>query len=422
MKIALGKSKAENEEHGKKNGFSLLVFVFSVLFAFVFWFYVQDMEAPDYKKTFTSVKVELQNLSPSFSVVEGGSNTVDITLIGKRSELNRLRADDLEAYVDLSEVLQPGNYQHEISVLVPEGAELFDSFPQKISLFLDQTISKSVPIKIALGNYTIGENMGIEATPALSKLQIKGPKTVLDQVHHVLIRTGNLGEISSSFEGNMSYILCDENGVNVDSRHVVLPESNMRVKFSVYKTKQVPLCVQYQHGVWNSSDVTVTVNPKNIWIKGEPMLVDSVNSVPCLLLDEKKLDSDFFQATVSPAQLLLPDGVRLGEVLGDIRLEVELKDNGSRNMRMNLSSNHVVVTPPKGALNYRFTDTHFEFKIRGNLGTIYTAEADDFYLNVDLSAYSEAGTYQVPVELIQTSESERKFYPVGTYTLKVEIE
>ena len=143
-----------NNPEGKKEKevkkYSLLVALFSVLVALTLWFYVQDAEAPDYKKTFSSVSVEMQSLSSSFSVIDGGENTVDITLIGKKSDLNKLRASDLEAYADLSGITQSGSFQIDINVLVPEGTELFDCFPKTATMFLlkPRKVRRNASLKI----------------------------------------------------------------------------------------------------------------------------------------------------------------------------------------------------------------------------------------------------------------------------------
>ena len=46
---------------------------------------------------------------------------------------------------------------------------------------------------------------------------------------------------------------------------------------------------------------------------------------------------------------------------------------------------------------------------------------DDFYLNIDLSQITSVGTVEVPVQIVQTSATEGKYYPVGTYTVKAVI-
>ncbi len=413
--------KISKEETKKEKNYSFLAILFSVFVALVLWFYVQEAEAPDYKKTFNSVSVEMQSLSSSFSVIDGGENTVDITLIGKRSDLNKIKASDLEAYLDLSHINQAGTYQAEVSVLVPEGTELFECFPLNAILFVDQTVSVSVPVKVELGNFTGGENIGVEAQSAVSSVNVKGPKTILDQIDHAKVCTGDLGEVTGSFENNLNYELYDANQNVIDSRHVILPEKNVKVQFSVYKTKTVPLTVQSKNGWWTSANMTYSVSPESIIIKGEPALVDAVESVPAITVDEHTVDSTRFTATLAPSQLELPEGIRLGETLGDVSVNLSLSDNAQKTLKMNLDSNHVVVTPPNGDLQYRFNKTTLSFKVRGSLATINEATLNDFYLNIDLSEVQTKGEMEVPVQIVQTSASEGKYYTVGSYTVSITV-
>ncbi|MBR7165140.1 MAG: hypothetical protein IKD18_02565 [Clostridia bacterium] len=414
-------STSSDKNLEKKAKPSLFAILFSVLVALVLWFYVQDAETPDYKKTFTSVSVEMQSLSTTLSVIEGAENTVDITLIGKRSDLNKIKTSDLVAYLDLSSVLQPGHYESDISVMLPEGAELFDCFPKKAAYFVDQTVSVSVPVAVELGSYTAPESIGIEAAPAVKEISLKGPESVLKTVRQAKIVTGELGEINSSFERNMEYDLYDENGAIVESRHILLPEKNLKVAFTVYKTKSVPLTVQSLHGWWKAEDMRVSVTPETVIIKGEPALVDAVESVPAVIIDETTLDSNRYTATLAPSQLVFPAGIALGETIGDVGVNLTLNDNGARNLKMNLNSNHVAVTAPSAELNYAFQTTALNFRIRGSFDTIYDADVNDFYLNIDLSEITAPGEVEVPVQIVQTSASEGKYYPVGNYTVKVTI-
>ena len=254
MKLPMWNKERTAEGEKKRSPYSVLVAFFSVFVALVLWFYVQDAEAPDYKKTFSSVAVELQSLSSSFSVIDGVETKVDITLVGKRSDLNKIKSSDLEAYIDLSSIIQPGSYQNEVSVLVPEGTELSECFPHNVTLFVDQTVSKMVPVKVEMGQYTVADSAGIEAVASLEEIQIKGPNTLLDQVEYAKVETGNLGNVSSSFESNLGYHLVDKNGERVQERHLVLPEANMRVKFTVFKTKTVPLTVECKNGWWKKEN------------------------------------------------------------------------------------------------------------------------------------------------------------------------
>ncbi|MBQ3075209.1 MAG: hypothetical protein IJC26_03990, partial [Clostridia bacterium] len=281
-------NKSTDAKTTEKNGqrFSFIVILFSVFVALILWFYVQEAEAPDYKKTFTDVSVEMQSLSSSFSVIEGGDNRVDITLVGKRSDLNKIKSSDLMAYLDLSNITQPGEYQPEIGVLVPEGTELFDCFPRIATLYIDQTVSVFIPLVVELGEYSVGDDVVVDAEPAVEQIQVKGPKGVLDLVDCAKVKTGKLGEIRESFESNLSYTLLDKDGNEVNSRHVITPEKNVVVNFKVNKVKSVPLTLGVKNGWWKEEDMNYTVSPKSVLVKGEPAVVDALEGIDVLVLDE----------------------------------------------------------------------------------------------------------------------------------------
>lgn len=415
------KNESDGTEKTAKH-FSFFVILFSVFVAVILWFYVQDAEAPDYKKTFTDVSVEMQSLSDSFSVIDGGENRVDITLVGKRSDLNKIQSSDLTAYMDLSNITKPGEYQSEIGVLVPGGTELFECFPKIATLYIDQTISVSVPLTVELGKYSVGDDVVVDAEPAVDVIQVKGPKGVLEQLECAKVKTGDLGEIHESFESNLRYTLLDKNGNEVTSRYVITAEKNVRVSFSVNKTKTVPLKLSGKNGWWKEKDLKYTISPATISVKGEISVINELESINVLVLDETTVDSAIYTKTLTPDQIRLPEGVRLAETLGDIKVELNMPTYGAKTLSMRLDSGHVAVTPPKkDGLSYTLEGTDFSFQIRGSYENLASAKADHFYLNIDLSQITQTGAVDVPAQIVQTSATEGKYYAVGSYTVKVII-
>jgi len=420
MEIKLLKKKTDEAKKSAPR-YSVLTILISFLAALLLWFFVQDAEAPDYKRTFTGVELELQSLSSSFSVIDGGESRVDITLVGKRSDLNKLKESDLVAYVDLSFITRPGTFDAPVGFLVPEGMEMASCFPQNVTLFVDQTVSKSVPVKVELGSFTVAEDVVLEADPAADEITVKGPKTVLDKVSYAAIRTGDLGEITVGFESNLPYVLCDEDGGTVEERHLTLPERNMRVKLSVLKTRRVELRVVGKNGYWNEDNMKFTVSPTGVLVKGDPSAVDALPYLS-ITVDETGVDANQISRTMTSAALTLPEGIRLAETLGDIIYDVTLPGNVSRTMRMNLNATHVIVTPPAvDSVSYTVEEPALSFKIRGRNSDVYAAALDDFYLNIDLSSFTVAGEYTVPVEIVQTTASQGKYYVVGSYSVRVTL-
>lgn len=402
----------------------IIAILFSVFLAMTLWLYVQGTEAPDYKKTFSGVNVVVQSLEDSYSVISGAESTVDITLTGKRSVLNRIKGSDLEAFLDLSQIHAAGIHETDVTVLVPEGSSLYECYPAKVTLFVDQTVSATVPVTMKMGTYTVKAQTELVAEAALSEVEVKGPKTVVDIIDHAEIDSGNLGEVDASFDKTLPYTFMTSAGEAVQTTHLKTAERTMKVHFGVYRVKELPLAVKTLHGYWQDN-ARFSVTPASVTVKGEPALIDAITQLFAMTLDETTVDTNAYSCRLLPTDLELPEGVTLAETIGDVNVSVKLTDNVSRQIRMNLSSTHVVVTPPESeegkTLNYAFSTDALSIKIRGSGANINAASADDFYLNIDLSLYSTPGEKEVPVEIVQTDATEGKYYPVGRYTVKVTV-
>ncbi|MBP5289253.1 MAG: hypothetical protein J6Z79_05200 [Clostridia bacterium] len=427
LKELLSKAKSWWSDYsGKQSRHPILAILLSIFVAFLLWFYVQDAESPDYKKPFSGVSVKVEGLAEDLSVISGGETEVTITLRGKRTDLNRIKPDDLEAYISLAGITEPvKGYEASISALLPEGTELVDIFPKTTSLHVDRTVSMSFPLEVDLGTYTAAADTVITASPAVEEITVKGPQSVLAQVDRAAIATGDLGEVTQSFEKTLEFGLLDKDGKSVSDRHLVLPQKNVRVRFAVNLKKTVPLVVKTVHKYWAEDSWRYTVSPEYVTVMGEPELMAGVSEVAALNLDETQFDDTRLAQKVLPSELALPRGISLAETLGDISVTVNVTDSSFKRIRMPLASSHVVVTPPETAdgkeLPYSFDVDAITLKVRGSARTVTEATADDFYLHVDLSSFTTPGTREVTVEVVQTSATEGKFYAVGTYTLNVTI-
>ena len=68
--------------------------IMSVLIAFILWFYVMAVESPVNEKTFRSIPITIEQTDSELSLYSGYNTTVDITVSGKKSELNQISDSD----------------------------------------------------------------------------------------------------------------------------------------------------------------------------------------------------------------------------------------------------------------------------------------------------------------------------------------
>ena len=85
------------------------------------WLYV--FQAVEYEKTFNGIPVEVEENFDSVSglgIVSNNSLYVDITLSGTKSNIDSITAEDIRAFVDLTDVTEADVYSRTIELEVPE--------------------------------------------------------------------------------------------------------------------------------------------------------------------------------------------------------------------------------------------------------------------------------------------------------------
>ena len=83
-------AEADGRKVKKQKKFSLLILIFSFIIATAVWLYVESTEEQGYEKVINLVPVDIVGIQElernnNMSVISGYDNTVNVTLVGKRS-------------------------------------------------------------------------------------------------------------------------------------------------------------------------------------------------------------------------------------------------------------------------------------------------------------------------------------------------
>ena len=420
-KIQLWKSNPDEPEKEKMSRkHSLLAIIFSVLVAIVFWFFVQGVQSPDYSSSFSSVAVGVRSLPDGLSVISGDGAVCEVKLTGRRSDLNKIRSTDLEAYLDLSAFTKAGTYEVEVSVLTPAGATLNSVNPQKVTVELDTTLAVEVPVEVDLGaTVAQGDGVTLLAEYPLKSVFVSGPRQRVQAVRKAVLVAGDMGTVSAGFERNLNYELRDEKGAAVTDSHLsIAGEQSQRVRFYLEKEKAVPVVVKTLYGYYAPEEISVS--PKTVLVKGDPALVDALPSVVLTTLDETERNAAKFETDVVLSSDDLPTGITLASAQS-FRISVDLKDNVARTLQVNLDSAARVTVLKEEGVNVTFEENLISFTVRGPAGAVDGARIEDFQFVVDLRDCKTAGTQKARLQ-IQPVGDPIPYYPAGIYTVTAILE
>jgi YbbR domain-containing protein len=387
--------------------------ILAVTVAFIIWFYAMATDSPTSTKVIPAVPVEIENVAKSgLSVISGNGNTVDITVQGKKSVINKLEVKDIRAYADVGAITKAGSYTRPIYVdNLPSDVTVTDKSVNAISVNMDNTVTKSVPVIVVFKNYMIdnGYELG-SATPNITEIKVDGPGAVLDRITGAQVSL-ELGHITNSVTVTDTLSLTDAGGNIITNPYVTMQTTDVEVTVPVYITKDVPIEVGYKYGYFNDNTVKVTISPMTLRIKGDPVIINSINRI-VIPLDEKKIITDTISQAIS-----LPEGVI--NVFGTDTATISIKHIGTETKDIVVDRFNVI--NPNG-LDYKLLDDFITVKVRGTSSYLPYISDAVIKATVDLSGFSNvSGTSSVAVIIEITGIYKDSVYEVGEYKTSVEI-
>ena len=281
-----------------------------LLLAVTVWLYVMSTIDTSYENPLTFVNVSIKGdeslRNNNLSIISGSNNMVTVTLKGRRADIGGLNAKDIKAYVDVSQINGPGEYDLDVKVDVPSNSTLVSIEPAKLLVEVDVNSSKELEIQVKL-NYNTDSSYEVSFIPDVTRVTVKGPKSILDTIEYAAVK-GEIGAITKSQKMSGKVALYDKSHRMIDSPYLEVSVAEVMINIPVLAYKNVPVKVAF---VGDSLKYDVTKNgPEQLTLKGEPSLLAEINEIVIYTVSdsnftpgEEKIISIFVDS------LDLPEGV-----------------------------------------------------------------------------------------------------------------
>ncbi len=405
-----------NEEAVRKKGPNIFPKIISVVLAFILWFYVMTVESPINQEVFRSIPVEV--LLPSngeLSLYSGYNVTVDVTVSGKKSDLNQISAQSFKATADASAYTQAGKYSIPVNVEVPGGFNLVDKSINLLSVYLDAKATSSVPVQIKLTEYVLSEGLELggesEIEKSATEVFLSGPKSILDTIEAAQV-TIPCGNVSSSIRASGNVQLLDASGSVVSNPYVSVGTATVDVKIPVFMTKDIGLKVEFKNKLLNSSNSKVSISPSSVKVRGAVETLAAFENHVLSTIDEKSLTSEKLSIP-----LTLPEGISC--VDGTETVEVTISHVGTSTKTVSVEN--IKVENP-GDLKYTLSLDTVNLTLRGKTEILSEISADDITLSVNLSELKEgAGSVTLPIKVEVSDTYAKSVYELGEYNMVVTV-
>lgn len=391
--------------------------ILCVLVALLLWLYVMSNNSPDYERTFSGVTVAVENAAlltteKDLSVIQGYGNLTDITVTGKKSDVISYSLDDIVASVDVSDITGPGRHSLRVSVTTPDGCVLQSVRPSTIEVYVDELSTKTIPVKINLTSVQYDQSISLGAlTPDVSTVTVSGPISVIDAAKEAVVDLA-LGTVTTSLTARGSLKVVTEDGSVIDNPYLVLSQSSVGVTVPVYVERSLPITVAMRYGYLHADNAEIKVVPETLTVRADPKLLEEVESLTVATLDETQIGDNITQiVTVS-----LPEGIE--NVSGTETASISVRHKGT--VKKTFAVSNIRISNPNN-LQYSAVGESVNVTLRVPTELADELLADDFSVVGELSYSGVRGVVQVPLTVRVPTRYKDSVYPIGDYTLTVNI-
>lgn len=386
----------------KKN--KLVSILIAVAISVCLWGYVVTTVTPEDSQWIRNIPVTFTNEDGLFSdrnltLTRGRDATVDLKLYGTRQNLLKLSNSNISISVDLSNVLEPGEWALKYTVEMPETVNDDDISIEarstyEINVKVDLLSVKEVAVQAVFQGSVADGYVQDPIELEYDTLEISGPQDQVEQVDHaeVVLQRDNL---SKTVSDSLSYTLVNADGETVSADEIHCSVDKIGVMMTVSMVKELPLTVQFIDGGGATEEHTVSsIEPSIITVKGAAEELEGLNSLNIGNIDLSVVPTS--TTYTKDFNIVLPDNITnmTGEETATVT--VDLKNLKEKTFRV---TNLEVANTPSD-LKATLGTVSLQIKIRGPSDLMDAVTTSNIRAVADLSSIgTSTGQFSVPVDV-----------------------
>lgn len=399
--------------------------ILAVLLSTLMWLYVSVVEDPEDSSEIRAVPInyigEETLAARNLSVIENKTNTVRVTVDGRRTDLSLADNKNVSVIVDLSTITMAGTIKCAYEVVLPDNLKnslrVSGFSPAYVDLFVDRTETKVIEVRL-VSNIKPAEGYIAKLASSViepHEVRIKGPATILDKIEYAEI-TLNRDDVSQTIDSIMTYKYKDIDGNEISSDNITADFPEVWISIPVHITKTVSLNVDFRDGggLTAADNVIHTITPEEITISGDPSVVDGINVITLAQIDLSKVEA----AGSREYKIPLPNDC--SSLSGEETAVVKLEFTGVRAETVVTTNIEIINADPPDGYIVEVKMNEASVRIRGPEHIIGLVKPGNIRVVVDLSGQTLIpGHAQYPATIY--IDGYPRVGAVGDYGVAIEV-
>ncbi len=324
----------------KKNIFkNMWLKIISVVVAVLIWITLANIYDGEVSVTLNNVSVQLTNINSvtdkgySYEILNGGKISVNIT--GPKSKVSNIKANDIVATADLSDLNMFTNSVDIDVSIVKDGEKVSDIIvvpnTSSVIMGIGNKSVKTFPLVLDADSLKETNHVLTNWELPFDTVTISGNADAVDRIATVKATLqGELNEEhATKLSINILIVAYDSDGDVINDSSLTMSRNNISFDANIQKVKTVPLVYNTTGNVAQGYTVqSITPSQKEVTIQGNDDVIDAITNIeiPANLIDITGITSDkTFKVWLTD---YLPEGVTLkSDSLITIDVEVEATAN-----------------------------------------------------------------------------------------------
>lgn len=389
-------------------GFKIL----AVMFAFLLWIIVYNLNDPIKTKTFTTTvtvtgEEGVMDMG-KWATVEESEKTISFYVSAKRSILAELDDSDFSASADMADLKMDEDDKNKASTLISISCSKYrnsitiNGGDKYLPLNIEEYMQKQFEVKVAIsGQLSEEKAIGnqIEANPRVVK--VGGPKSIVSKIQTASVSIAVdentiISEDQITDRGELQLFDVDGKEINQSLIHVDSQYESIEVTVGVVNTKEVPIKCSYTGTPAGGNGVIgVETSKSSVRIKGTAEKLNNITSIEIGPINIAGATEDV-QTTVDLSGYL-PEGVGLVDS-ADSGVKVTIKIETNASETLTLSSSNISCIGLADDMTVSFASDKTSVIISGNETDIKAINSNSLRGTIDVTGLSK-GTHTVTVSL-----------------------
>jgi YbbR domain-containing protein len=296
----------------------------SLLLAILLWGWVTATGDPETTRQFPSIPISVEGLKEGFVLV-GDVGSAEVRVTGPRSAVEDLLSTQIDAYVNLDQITQPGTYSVRVQATKPNNAWSTATRPRAMNVVVEQETTRAFPVEPKPSG-SLGANQQVETVnPSASEVTVTGPNSLVERVDQVMLPI-DIANRTTDFASVFTPVPVDKNGQPIAGLTLNPSTISATVEITT-RGKRVAVIAQIEGEPSTGFEVVDRlVNPNTVLVDGPRDVLDSMITVNTDVVSISGAEGDVAKRVRIVG---LPDGVTLLEPQSElVDVVVQIRQRG----------------------------------------------------------------------------------------------